>query len=418
VGTRTRLGRQFGWLWAAYAVSAYGTGLGFGAFAYIAIRKLGASTSQVSMLSAAGLAVGAIVAVPLGPWVEYRPKRPVMIAMDMARCLAMASIPAAYWLGLLTFTQLLVVAVVVAAAKIAFSSASGAFLKSMVDHDHLLTASSRFESTTWSATIFGPVVGGAAIGLAGPVVTVAADAVSYLLSALGITAIGGGEPTPPARRGRARFSDLVEGWRYIWRHPALRALFLNVLAVNALIMAPEPVLAFMMLGPLGFPAWQYGLAFAVPCVGGLIGSRLARRAVIRFGERNVLLKLGALRAVWPLGLAFIQPGVSGLLIVIIVELGLILCVSVHNPVVTTYRLQHTDRDRLARVLSAWSVSTSLTIAVLTAAWGVLAEVTSPRAALVVAGVLLLATPLLLPRRRHLAAAAPSTPTAALARSTP
>jgi len=417
VGTRTRLGRQFGWLWAAYAVSAYGTGLGFGAFAYIAIRVLGASTSQVSVLSAAGLAVGAIVAVPLGPWVEYRPKRPVMIAMDVARCLAMASIPAAYRLGLLTFTQLLVVAVVVAAAKIAFNSASGAFLKAMVDHDHLLTASSRFESTTWSATIFGPVVGGAAIGLAGPVVTVAADAVSYLLSALGIIAIGGGEAAAPVREGRARFSDLVEGWRYVWSHRALRALFFNVLAVNALIMAPEPVLAFMMLGPLGFPAWQYGLAFAVPCVGGLIGSRLAGRAVTRFGERDVLLKLGALRAVWPLGLAFIQPGVTGLIIVMVVELGLILCVSVHNPVVTTYRLQHTDRDRLARVLSAWSVSTSLAIAVLTALWGVLAEVTSPRTALVVAGVLLLATPLLLPRRRHLAAAASSPPTATLARST-
>ena len=28
----SRLGRQFGWLWAAYAVSAYGSGLGFGAF--------------------------------------------------------------------------------------------------------------------------------------------------------------------------------------------------------------------------------------------------------------------------------------------------------------------------------------------------------------------------------------------------
>ncbi len=412
VGRRTRLGRQFGWLWAAYAVSAYGTGLGFGAFAYIAIRVLGASTSQVSALAAAGLAVGAVVAVPLGPWVEYRPKRPVMVAMDATRFLAMASIPAAYWLGLLTFAQLLVVAVVVGAAKIAFNSASGAFLKTVVDHDHLLTASSRFESTTWSATIFGPVLGGAAIGLLGPASTVTADAASYLLSALGITAIGGHEPAPPVREGRARFSDLVEGWRYIWSQRALRALFLNVVAVNGLIMAPEPVLAFMMLGRLGFPAWQYGLTFAVPCVGGLIGSRLARRVVTRFGERDVLLKLGALRAVWPLGLAFIRPGVTGLLIVMVVELGLIVGVSVHNPVVSTYRVQHTPRDRLARVLSAWSVSTSATIALLTALWGVLADATSPRAALVVAGVLLLATPLLLPRGRHLAAAASATATLA------
>ena len=39
------------------------------------------------------------------------------------------------------------------------------------------------------------------------------------------------------------------------------------------------LLAVLMLGRLGFKPWQYGLAFAAPCVGGLIGSRLARRGV-------------------------------------------------------------------------------------------------------------------------------------------
>jgi len=64
---RRSLGRQFGWLWAAFAVSAYGTGLGFGAFAVIAIRVLHAGAAEVSALSAASLAAGAVVAVPLGP---------------------------------------------------------------------------------------------------------------------------------------------------------------------------------------------------------------------------------------------------------------------------------------------------------------------------------------------------------------
>ena len=70
-GTRS-LGRQFGWLWAAYAVSAYGSGLGFGAFPLIAILVLHAGPAEVAALAAAGLAVGAAVAVPLGPWVEFR----------------------------------------------------------------------------------------------------------------------------------------------------------------------------------------------------------------------------------------------------------------------------------------------------------------------------------------------------------
>ncbi|MFE4373019.1 MFS transporter [Streptomyces sp. NPDC056835] len=392
------LGRQFGWLWAAYGVSTFGTWLAFDAFPLIAILVLHAGTTEVSLLAAAGLAAGAVVAVPLGPWVEFRRKRPVMIAMDLIRFAALMSVPTAYALGLLSFAQLLVVAVIVGAADIAFTAAGGACLKALVRPEDLLVANGRFESTTWTASVLGPPLGGAAIGLLGPVMTVVANAVSYLLSAAGIRAIGGEEPRP-VRTGAPRFrvGDLFDGWRYILAHPALRPLFFNTVLVSGLIMATSPVLAVLMLSHLGFAPWQYGLAFAAPCVGGLIGSRLSRRLVVRFGQHKVMLTAGVLRACWLLGLAFIRPGVGGLVLVIAVEFGLIMCMGVFNPVFATYRLDHTATDRVARTLSAWSVTSKLTIAALTALWGLLAGLTGPRTAIAIAGLLLLTTPLLLPR---------------------
>ncbi|WP_370943613.1 MFS transporter [Amycolatopsis sp. cg5] len=398
---RRSLGRQFGWLWAAFAVSSYGSGLGFGAFSVLAIMVLHVGPAEVSVLSAAGLAVGAVLAVPLGPWVEFRRKRPVMIAMDLLRFAALVSIPLAFAFDLLTFAHLVVVSVLVAAAKIAFSSASGAYLKTLVPQEDLLVANARFESTTWSSVALGPPLGGAAIGLFGPVTTILADACSYLLSALGIRAIGGSEPRPErSGKPRLRARDLLDGWRTILENPVLRRLFLNTMLVNGLIMATEPLLAVLMLGELGFAPWQYGLAFAVPCAGGLIGSRLARKLVARFGQHRVLLVGGTLRACWLIGLVFIRPGLPGLVIVMVVELGLILCISVFNPVVVTYRLSSTETGRVARMLSAWSISSSATIAALTAAWGLLATATSPRIALAAAGALCLLTPALLPRRDH------------------
>lgn len=396
---RRALGPRFGRLWAAYAVSAYGTSLGFGAFPLIAVLVLDSGPAQVAALAAAGRAVGALVAVPLGPWVEFRRKRPVMVAMDLTRFAALMSVPAAFALGRLGFVQLLVVAVVVAAADIAFRAASGAYLRTLVPPEDLLVANGRFESTTWSATMVGPPLGGAAIGMFGPVTTVMADAVSYLLSALGIRSIGGTEPRPERTAGpRLRAGDLFEGWRHILTHPTLRPLFLNAIAVNGLIMAPEPLLALLLLRELGFAPWQYGLVFAAPCLGGLVGARLAHRLVARYGQRRMLLTAGTLRAVWPLGLAFVQPGVPGIVLVITVQFGLVTCCGLYNPVLATYRLQHTDPARLARTLAAWSISTSASIAALTAAWGLLAVATGPRIAIAAAGSLLLATPLLLPRR--------------------
>ncbi|MFI1695372.1 MFS transporter [Streptomyces bobili] len=400
---RRRLGRRFGWLWAAYAVSTFGTRLAFDAFALIAILVLHAGPTKVSVLAAAGLAVGAVVAVPLGPWVEFRRKRPVMVAMDLTRFVALMSVPAAYALGLLGFVQLLVVSVVVGAADIAFNAAGGAYLKAIVRPEDLVVASGRFESTNWTATVLGPPLGTAAIGFFGPVLTVVTDAVSHLLSAAGIRAIGGHEPRP-VRAGtkevRLRFGGLFEGWRYILAHPALRPLFLNTVLVSGLIMATSPLLAVLMLGDLGFAPWQYGLAFGLPCVGGIIGSRLAPRLVARFGRHRVMLTAGTLRACWSLGPAFVRPGVAGLVLVIVVEFGLITCMGVFNPVFAAYRLDRTATDRVARTLSAWSVTSKATVAVMTGLWGLLAGITGPRVAIAVAGLLMLLTPFLLPRHDH------------------
>ncbi|WEH20321.1 MFS transporter [Streptomyces sp. VNUA24] len=467
------LGREFRWLWTAYTVSAFGTRLSFDAFPLIAVLVLHVGPAQVSALAAVGLAVGAAVAVPLGPWVEFRRKRPVMTAMDLVRCAALLTVPAAYALGLLTFSQLLLVSVVVAVADITFTAASGAFLKSLVPAEHLVAANGRFEATTWTTTMLGPPLGGAAMGLFGPVVTLLIDAGSYLLSAAGIRAIGdngdigdisdkeprpagtaapahaaapaapaapsapaqtvapaapsapatpaapaapahavvpaGGSgpttseplrkpvvPTPKrAPAPRLRPADLLDGWRFLLADPVLRPLFTNTVLVNALIMAPAPLLLILMVGELGFAPWQYGLAFAVPCLGGLIGSRLSPRLVARHGTDRVLRVAGTLRACWPLGLAFVGSGPAGLVLVMITEFGLITCISVFTPVLATQRLTRTPSDRVARVLTAWSVTGKLVTAATTALWGLLAALTGPRTAIAVGGLLLLATPLLL-----------------------
>ncbi|MEU3252281.1 MFS transporter [Streptomyces sp. NPDC006997] len=392
-------GRRFGWLWAAYGTSALGTWLAFGALPLIAIRVLGAGPAGVAALASVGAAVGAAVAVPLGPWVEFRRKRSVLVATDLVRCVALLTIPAAFACGVLTFLQLLLVSAVVAAADITFRAASGAYLKALLPAEELLVAHARFEATAWTTTIVGPPLGGAVIGFLGPVATVAADAVSYLLSALGVHASGGPEPLPERREAaRVRARDLLDGWRFILTDGTLRPLFLNTTLFNGLVMATQPLLAVLLLGRLGFTPWQYGLAFAASSVAGLLGARLARPLVTRYGRHRVLTGAGALRAVWPVGLAFPGPGTGGLVLVIGVELGLILCCAVFNPVYATHRLRHTPADRVTRTLSAWAVTGKATTAVLTAAWGVLGALLGPRPAIGLAGALLLATPLLLPRR--------------------
>ncbi len=86
------------------------------------------------------------------------------------------------------------------------------------------------------------------------------------------------------------------------------------------------------------------------------------------------------------------------------QLGLVTSIGIFNPVMATYRLEQAAPERIARTLSAWSVSTSAVTAALTVLWGLLAEIVGLRAAIAAAGLLALPTPLLLPRRARSAEA--------------
>ena len=300
--------------------------------------------------------------------------------------------------------------VVVAAADIAFNAASGAYLKALVRPEDLLVANGRFESTTWTATVLGPPLGGAAIGLFGPVTTVVADAVSYLLSAAGIRAIGGAsrarrEPAQP----RLRAGDLLDGWRYILATRRCARCSSTRVLVNGLIMATAPLLAVLMLGRLGFAPWQYGLAFAralrrrpdrLPA--GPPARRPVRAAPGHARRRHAARVLAARAGLRPARRR--RAGARHRRRVRPDHL-LRACSTRCSPPTGSSR---PPTDRVARTLSAWSVTSKATIAALTALWGLLASLTGPRTAIALAGVLLLATPLLLLREPR-AATAPRSP---------
>lgn len=398
-----RLGQDFRWLWSASTVSSLGSSFALGAFPLIAVRVLHSSAAQVSALAAAGIAAGALFAVPLGPWVEKWRKRPVMIAMDLIRFFAMASIPLAYAFGELTFAQLLAASVIAAAAKIAFASASGANLKHLVPRDKLMIANARFASANWITVTVGPPLGGAAITLLGPVASVTADAVSYLLSAVGVLAIRGAEPGPRRHTGQepSNLRDLATGWRYIFDDRLLWRLMANGVLTGGLILATEPLLAVLLLRQLRFTAWMYGMAFGIPCAGGFVASRLAPRLAARFGRQRLLLVAGTARSCFPIGLALTFSGPGGLAFFIVVQTGLIVFMGLYTPLYATYRLELLGDDHVSRGLTAWSVTSNATIALLTGLWGVLATLTSTRIAIAMAGILLLATPALLPRAAQL-----------------
>lgn len=395
-------GADFRRLWIAYATSEAGSAVGSGALPLVAVLVLHVPPFQVSLLAALAGVTAALIGLPAGPFIEFHRKRPAMITADVVRCLALASVPPAIGLHVLTYPQLCVVAICQTAGAIVFNAASGAHLKALVAPEDRAAANGRFEATFWTVYSAGPPLGGAITSGLGIPVTVAIDAVSFLGSAYGVRKLRAPEPAPPTRRAgsSARWAEIIDGWRYIARYRDLRALFVNSQVFGAGLMATTPLLAVLLLRDLRFPPWQYGLALGLPCVGGVLGALALKPLAARFGSRRVLLASGVGRAIWTCLFAIVPAGVGGLLLVIAAETLALGGSGVFNPAFATLRMEATEDAYLSRVIACWSISSRSSQPLGIVLGGALAALFSVRVALLVCGVIVGLSGLLLPWRGH------------------
>lgn len=398
-GSRSRQSGDFHRLWGAYSISEIGSALGSGALPLVAVMVLHVSTFQVAMLAALSGIASAAIALPLGSLIEFRAKRPVMVAADLLRFAALSSIPLAALLGVLSYWQLCLVGVLQTTCNIAFGAASGAHLKALVPPDELLAANSRFETTFWTATSTGPPLGGLLISWLGATATLAIDAASFLLSALGIRALRAPEPTPPTRATDHHWRrDITAGWAHIFSHRDLTALFWNAMLFGGCIMLAAPLMTVFMLRDLGLAPWQYGLALGLPGLGGILGAMCTPRLTQRYGDRTILLTFGVLRTLWLGILPFAPVGTTGLVVIIVADFLLLFSAGVFNPTFVTHRMRATADTHMSRVTTAWSISAKTVQPLFIVAGGALATATSPRFALATAAIVLLTSGLLLPWR--------------------
>ncbi|GAA2648722.1 MFS transporter [Paractinoplanes durhamensis] len=386
--------------WAAYAASEFGTALGYSALPIVAVLVLDVSDFRVSLLTVLAGVVSAVVALPLGPWIEHHRKLPTMVATDLLRFAVVLSVPVAAWFGVLAYWQLCLVAVVEMAAGLAFSSAGVAQLRTMVPAEHRAEANGRFETTLWTANAVGPPVGGVLISWLGATVTMVLDAVSFLVSALTLRGLKNPEPAPPVRNAEHHWlRDLTEGWRFIFRHRGLTALFWNSMIFGGCLMAMVPLLTVFVLRDLGFSAWQYGLITGVSSVAGIAGSMLVKPLRRRIGEHRTLLFGGVGRNLWVILVPLAPANAVGLVMLTVSEFLLVLFAGMFSPTFATYRMNATDDAHMSRVVLAWSITNKVVQPACIAAAGALAAVTSARTALIVVAAVLLSGIAFLPWRR-------------------
>ncbi|MBV1849992.1 MFS transporter [Catellatospora tritici] len=272
--------------WTASTVSTWGTSVTAVAMPIIALTMLHASAFEVSLLPAASFAAWLLIGLPAGALVKRYPLRATQVSMDAARAIAIASIPVAYALSVLTMAQLVAVTLLLSFADVIFSVGNSTFLPRIVPKAELTRRNSIFSGTNSVSQFGAPALAGLLVAAVGPVVSLVVDAVSYVLSSVILQTLPNPGMQPNKTRGPI-VQEIKEGISFVWRHPVMRPCVTAATAINfgcGALMALLPI--FVIRGVGASPA-LVGPVLATEGIGSLLGAMLVGRLVKRFGSARV-----------------------------------------------------------------------------------------------------------------------------------
>lgn len=307
--------RMFFRLWCAQVVSAMGDWMGFLAIAAAATRIGGGSPeTAVGLVMSARIAPGFFLAPAAGVLVDRWDRKKVMVVCDLGRAGTLV------WLPFITHVwQLLIASLVLEVFTLLWSPAKEASVPNLVPADRLTNANSLslvaaygtfplasllFALLATVAEALGRIDALSWIGFRQESVAFWFDALTFSFSALMIWRLAlprlsrrqreAEQRTASAGAGQA-FSELKEGWRFIFANPVVRAVNLGLatgLIGGGMLVPLGPVFSDEVLGSgtKGFGLLTSGLGFGV-AIGVLLLTVLQKR--LPKGRTFTLAMVGA-----------------------------------------------------------------------------------------------------------------------------
>jgi len=271
-------------LWVGQTVSNFGSGITGIALPLTAVLVLSASPAQMGILGALdGLAV-VVFGLLAGVWVDRVRRRPLLIASDLGRALLLGSIPLAALTGILSMTQLYGVAALVGILTVFFNVADESYLPSLIAPEQLVEANSKLAMSDSLAELSGPALAGPLIQLLSAPLAIAFDALSFLVSALGVGLIRTPEAQPkPLALQQSAWRESIEGLRTLWRDSRLRALAISGGLFNFFGNFIGTLYILYIVRELHITALIVGFLVAAGGISALVGTLIAGRVIRRIG---------------------------------------------------------------------------------------------------------------------------------------
>lgn len=268
--------RDFHILLAGQVVSALGTRVSGIATPLLALAITG-SAFETGVVEFAGTLPILLLTLYAGAAMDRYDRKRMMLACEVARALALASVAVGVLADFVSFGQLAAVAFVDGAGFTTFEVAQRAALRQLVPVDELAHAASLNQRREYGALLLGTPLGGALYGL-GRAIPFALDALSYAASVVSILLIRRplNEPRRHEANAKSVHSEIAEGVRWVWREPFLRTNSILVIASDLTVNSLYLVVV-VIARRHGASAPLVGAMLLFLGLGGVIGTLIAPR---------------------------------------------------------------------------------------------------------------------------------------------
>ena len=273
-------------LWGGQGISEIGSQVSLLALPTVAILVLGATPFQVGLLAACETLAFPVLGLVAGVYVDRLRRRPIMIACDVGRLLALASVPIAFALNVLSMPQLYAVALITGVGTVFFDVAYQSYLPALIPRTDLIEGNTKLQVTSSVAQMAGPALGGFLIQLIGPARAVAADAASFLISVVSLVWIRRPEPSsaPASASGRRGFfAEMWEGIHVVFGNSTIWKIAGSTSTSNLGSNLFFAVFLIFVYRVLHLNPGTVGVIFAAGAVGGLLGALTAAWIPQRIG---------------------------------------------------------------------------------------------------------------------------------------
>ncbi|MEV6578940.1 MFS transporter [Streptomyces sp. NPDC051582] len=355
--------RDFNVFWLGQALSVLGGSISLLALPVLVLEATG-SVVQMGLVTVISGVCSIGTGLFAGYVVDRTDRRRLMIACDLARALLLGAVPL-IWLAGPRIWVLYVLTALVTVLKTLFDVAYVTAVPHLVPTGHLTAANGRLTAAFAFGTLCGPAAAGFIAAAVGADWALGVDGATFLVSAASLRWVtfgrAGDEAGAGAGAGASRAREaapgklremFVEGFRFLWAHPVLRALTVLLTLLTFVTVGATDLLIFRVREELGQGKATVGLVIALSGLGVVCAALAAAPLRRTFGFGTCWLGSTAL-----IGGAVVVTGVSGSLPVITVAAAVFMFGLTLGAVCSlTLRQEVTPDALLGRVTSAfWTV---------------------------------------------------------------